>query len=339
VRRLPIDDEYKRLAEQSEKLIDYAAPYGLTVAYHAHPRCTIESEEEQDHLLAYTDRLKVCVDVSVAALMGEDAIAQLRKYRNRLAYVHLKDWKGRQVLPDGQRDSWIGLQSYPRDARGNWLLRLGDRRVVQLRGHRGHGVVLHESRLLALAGVLGGESTALRDWLRGNGHRHILAYKELADSGIGNVEVVAVCDLRPENAALGAREVERLLGTKPMVITDLDQALANPHVVAVDVVTDPSTHHAVAVPALQAGKHAQRSSNHPVYYAIVVLYSRRHRRTIRDLENRSRPNSAKSFHDDAASMASRHLLRPLTFASARSDFDADIAWKDVDRVNGYVNDK
>ena len=33
------------------------------------------------------------------------------------------------------------------------------------------------------------------------GHRHILAYKELDDSGIGNSEVVAVCDVQPENAA------------------------------------------------------------------------------------------------------------------------------------------
>lgn len=90
--RLPTDEEFKRLAEQAETLIDYAAPFGLTVAYHAHPRCTVESEEEQDRLLSYTDRLKVCVDVSVAGLMEEDAIAQLRKYRDRLGYVHMKDW-------------------------------------------------------------------------------------------------------------------------------------------------------------------------------------------------------------------------------------------------------
>src|SRR5437868_2412989 len=90
----------------------------------------------------------------------------------------------------------------------------------------------------------------------GMGHRHILAYKELEDSGIGNIEVVAVCDLRPENAALGAREVERLFGRKPLVYTDLNDVLANREIVAVDVVTDPSVHHAVAVPALLAGKHA-----------------------------------------------------------------------------------
>ncbi len=90
----------------------------------------------------------------------------------------------------------------------------------------------------------------------GMGHRHILAYKELADSGIGNIDVVAVCDVRQENVALGAREIERLFGRKPMVFTDLDQVLAHPEITAVDVVTDPSVHHAVAVPALLAGKHA-----------------------------------------------------------------------------------
>ncbi len=89
--RLPTEDEYQQLAEQSEQLIDFATPFGLTVAYHAHPRCTIESEAEQDLLLARADRLKVCVDVSVAGLMGEDALAQLRKYRHRLGYVHMKD--------------------------------------------------------------------------------------------------------------------------------------------------------------------------------------------------------------------------------------------------------
>ena len=60
----------------------------------------------------------------------------------------------------------------------------------------------------------------------GMGHRHIMAYRVLEDSGIGNIELVAVCDVRPENAAFGSREVERLFGRKPMVFTDLGQVLA-----------------------------------------------------------------------------------------------------------------
>jgi predicted dehydrogenase len=90
----------------------------------------------------------------------------------------------------------------------------------------------------------------------GMGHRHILAHKELEDSGIGNIELMAVCDANPKNADLGKREVERLFNRTPLVFTDLDEALAHPDIAAVDVVTDPSVHHQVAVPALEAGKHA-----------------------------------------------------------------------------------
>jgi inosose dehydratase len=90
--RRPNDDDYKQLADVSEQLIDHAAAHGMAVAYHAHPRCTVESEQEQDRLLEHTDRLGICVDVSVAAFMQEDPVEQLRKYRDRLAYVHMKDW-------------------------------------------------------------------------------------------------------------------------------------------------------------------------------------------------------------------------------------------------------
>ncbi len=89
----------------------------------------------------------------------------------------------------------------------------------------------------------------------GMGHRHILAYKELEESGIGNIELVAVCDLNPDNADLGKREVERLFGRTPLVFTDLDAVVSHPDIAAVDVVTDPSVHHQVAVPVLEAGKH------------------------------------------------------------------------------------
>ena len=100
--RLPSDDEFKRLAEQSESLIDYAEPFGLTVAYHAHSRCTVESEAEQDKLLSYTERLQICMDCVVAAGMQEDAVAQILKYRDRIGYVHMKDWTQGKFCVMGQ---------------------------------------------------------------------------------------------------------------------------------------------------------------------------------------------------------------------------------------------
>lgn len=90
----------------------------------------------------------------------------------------------------------------------------------------------------------------------GMGHRHTIAYHTLAQTGLSNMELMAVCDIRRENAERVAGEVERLFGRKPLIFTDLEQMLAHPHIAAVDVVTDGSTHHHIAAAALQAGKHA-----------------------------------------------------------------------------------
>lgn len=90
----------------------------------------------------------------------------------------------------------------------------------------------------------------------GMGQRHMLGYKALENSGMSNMEVVAVCDIRPDNAAFGVKEIERLFGFKPMVFTNIEDMLANDDILALDVVTVPSTHHTVAIPALLTGKHA-----------------------------------------------------------------------------------
>jgi predicted dehydrogenase len=89
----------------------------------------------------------------------------------------------------------------------------------------------------------------------GMGHRHIFGFAELMRSGMGNIDLIAVCDLNEENARLCALEAERQLGKKPVVYTDFEQVLASSEVAAVDVVTEPAVHHTLAVPALRAGKH------------------------------------------------------------------------------------
>ena len=89
----------------------------------------------------------------------------------------------------------------------------------------------------------------------GMGHRHTLAYHTLEETGLSNMNLMAVCDIRQENAERVAGEVERLFGHKPLIFTDLDTMLAHPDIAAVDVVTDGSTHHNIATAALEAGKH------------------------------------------------------------------------------------
>lgn len=58
-----------------------------------HTQCTIEVESELDRVLEQAPRLRVCLDTSHTWLVGEDPLTQLRKYRGRMSYVHLKDWR------------------------------------------------------------------------------------------------------------------------------------------------------------------------------------------------------------------------------------------------------
>lgn len=89
----------------------------------------------------------------------------------------------------------------------------------------------------------------------GMGRRHVRGYQQLAKSGIGNLDLIAVCDIRPENAERVADEAAELLGKRPMVFFDAADALKHPDIVAVDIVTEVALHHQLAIQALEAGKH------------------------------------------------------------------------------------
>ena len=90
--RPPSAEEYADLARSCEALARYGVGRGVTVAYHPHVACTIETQREIDALMAATEALKLCLDASHIALVDEDPIGHLRSYRDRLGYVHLKDW-------------------------------------------------------------------------------------------------------------------------------------------------------------------------------------------------------------------------------------------------------
>jgi sugar phosphate isomerase/epimerase len=100
--RPPSDEEYADLARFCEELAEYGANRGVTVAYHPHVACTIETEEEIDRLMGETAALTLCLDASHIALVDEDPIAHLRKYRSRTGYVHLKDWARGKFVEIGQ---------------------------------------------------------------------------------------------------------------------------------------------------------------------------------------------------------------------------------------------
>lgn len=90
--RPPNAEEYSNLARACEELAVFAAHYGIGIGYHPHTGCTIETQEEIDILLNETQKMMLCLDASHIALVDEDPVSHLRKYRSRLGYVHVKDW-------------------------------------------------------------------------------------------------------------------------------------------------------------------------------------------------------------------------------------------------------
>ena len=87
------------------------------------------------------------------------------------------------------------------------------------------------------------------------GHRHVRAYSALSRLGPRDFEITAVCDPRAAAAEAAADLVEALLGQRPAVYFDHRELITSGVDDALDVVTDPSVHHLVAVPALEAGLH------------------------------------------------------------------------------------
>ena len=100
--RPPAAAEYHEVASFCDELAEYGAAQGVAVAYHPHTACTIETEAEIDILMEQTRTLGLCLDASHIALVGEDPVAHMQKYRERLTYVHLKDWGHGKFVELGQ---------------------------------------------------------------------------------------------------------------------------------------------------------------------------------------------------------------------------------------------
>ena len=137
----------------------------------------------------------------------------------------------------------------------------------------------------------------------GMGTRHLYGLAELTKTPFANVELAAVCDIRPENGELAAGEAEKLLGSRPQVFTDLERmAREVPDLHAVDVVVDPGDHHTVACQALDLGLHVMVEK--PLAITVrgchrIIEAARRNNRVLSVAEN---------FRRDPSARLVRHLL-------------------------------
>jgi predicted dehydrogenase len=90
----------------------------------------------------------------------------------------------------------------------------------------------------------------------GMGGRHLLGLQELSITGLDNVYLQALCDLRRENAEYLADETEKLLGYRPLVFDNMAQMVNTvSDLQAVVITTDARAHHLIACQAFDLGLH------------------------------------------------------------------------------------
>jgi len=122
-----LDDQVSLVADTANSLGEYARSCGLTMSWHQHWGSIFETVEPFHKLMARTDPalVKFCPDVGQLALGDFDVVATVKRYVDRIGYVHYKDvtFAGRPDEPvyAGGPDVPCDEGAYNVDSRGRWV--------------------------------------------------------------------------------------------------------------------------------------------------------------------------------------------------------------------------
>ena len=111
-RRVLTDAEWKLLCDGLNKLGKIAADRGFKLCFHHHMGTVVQTSEETDRMMANTDPRYVflCYDTGHFTFAGEDPLAMLKKYVDRVGHVHLKDMR-LPVVEEARKNDWSFLQA------------------------------------------------------------------------------------------------------------------------------------------------------------------------------------------------------------------------------------
>ncbi len=86
-----VDADYTLLGAGLDQVMDVAAKHGLAAHYHPHLTTMVESPAELDKIMSRS-KINFCPDIAHLAAGGGDPVQAVRKYADRIKYVHLKDF-------------------------------------------------------------------------------------------------------------------------------------------------------------------------------------------------------------------------------------------------------
>ncbi|PZE19873.1 sugar phosphate isomerase/epimerase family protein [Paenibacillus xerothermodurans] len=97
------ESDYEVLAQSLTRAEEIAVKYGLTPSYHPHLGTCVQAPEQLDKLMSMTT-IALCPDTAHIEAGGGNPVTVMRKYIDRIKYVHFKDYKDGQFLPLGEGD-------------------------------------------------------------------------------------------------------------------------------------------------------------------------------------------------------------------------------------------
>jgi len=157
----------------------------------------------------------------------------------------------------------------------------------------------------------------------GMGRRHLNGMAALYSSSRCNMELVAVCDTRQDNASWLADEAEQLLGARPRIFTDLaHMAHEMSDLQAVDVTTDIVSHHSVVTACFEAGLHVLCEKPLAITVRACTLVLDAARRSGRVL------SVAENFRRDPINRLARALIDDGAIGQPRVMLQSSISGRD-----------
>ena len=106
------DAEWDRFCAGLNRLGKIAVSRGFKLCYHHHMGTVVQTSAETDRMMANTDPKCVflCYDTGHFTFAGEDPLAMLQKYVDRVGHVHLKDMR-LDVVKKVRQENWSFLRA------------------------------------------------------------------------------------------------------------------------------------------------------------------------------------------------------------------------------------
>ena len=94
------ESDYAMVASGLDAVKKVAADHGIIASIHPHMGSAVQSRGQLDRVMATTS-IDICPDCGHVLMGGGDPVAVVKKYLDRIRYIHLKDCKDGAIMPPG----------------------------------------------------------------------------------------------------------------------------------------------------------------------------------------------------------------------------------------------